>query len=420
MAAGRGAPLPGELLPLDGLRRCVHCGICLPVCPTYELLGEEMDSPRGRLYLIRAAVDGRVDLSPTLARHLELCLGCRACESACPAGVPFGHLLEATRAELGRRRLGHAPRWLERLLYGLLPHPRRFGAVVWLLRLSQRTPLPGMVRRSGWLRRHPHLAALVSLLPPLPRARRLPRVVGPRGPRRGRAGLLSGCVERYLFPQVHRDAAWLLSLGGWEVRIPRSQGCCGALDLHQGRLDVARERARALARAFAEVDVVVTTAAGCGAAMKSYAHWEPALAGWAARVRDVSQLLVDASLPLGRLELTVTYHDACHLAHGQGIRSEPRALLSRIPGLRLVPLAESELCCGSAGVYNLLEPEMADRLLDLKVARIAETGARVVAAANPGCLLQIAKGCRRHGIEVEVRHPVELLARAVAAAGERP
>jgi glycolate oxidase iron-sulfur subunit len=226
-------------------------------------------------------------------------------------------------------------------------------------------------------------------------------------------GLLTGCVQRHLYPGVNRDTARLLALAGWDVVVPRAQGCCGALELHAGRTAAFRDRARRLAAVFPEdLDFVVTNAAGCGAAMKGYGAWAPETAWLAARTRDVTQVLADAELPLGPLPVTVAYHDACHLAHGQRVRQEPRALLARIPGLRLVELAESDLCCGSAGVYNILEPEIAGRLLEWKVRRIVESGARIVAAGNPGCLLQIARGCRERGVDVEIVHPVELLARA--------
>jgi glycolate oxidase iron-sulfur subunit len=243
-----------------------------------------------------------------------------------------------------------------------------------------------------------------------------------RGRPRGRAGLLTGCVQRYLHPDVNRDTARLLSQAGWEVVVPRGQGCCGALDLHAGRLGPFRARARALAALFPpDLDIVVTNSAGCGSAMKEYAHWvdDEAARALAARVRDVSQVLAEADLPLGPLSLAVTYHDPCHLAHAQRVRQEPRALLARIPGLRLLPLPDSDLCCGSAGVYNLLEPEVADRLLDMKIARIVETGAQVVATGNPGCLLQIARGLRARGLGIEVAHPVSLLARAAARAANQ-
>jgi glycolate oxidase iron-sulfur subunit len=394
---------------LDGLRACVHCGICLPQCPTYRVLGEEMDSPRGRIYLMRAHAEGRLTLTPTFARHMELCLGCRACETACPSGVPFGSLLEATRAELHAAGITSYRRALARMIRALFPEPARLGRLLPLLRIYQRSGLQRIVRASGLLRSTPRLAAMDALLPPLASPARLPEFVCARGRRRGRVGLVTGCVQRHLHAPVNADTARLLSLAGWDVLIPRGQGCCGALDLHAGRAAAFTERARRLVAAFpADVDAIVVNAAGCGAAMKTYA--DPA---FARRVRDVSELLVDAELPLGPLPITATYHDACHLAHGQRIRTEPRRLLARIPDLRLVPLDDSDLCCGSAGVYNLLEPQMADRLLAMKLDRIAETGAAVVASGNPGCGLQIAKGCRQRGLDIEVVHTVELIARSV-------
>jgi glycolate oxidase iron-sulfur subunit len=420
-----GAFTAPDVPDLEALRGCVHCGICLPPCPTYRVLGEEMDSPRGRLYLMRAAAEGRIGLSETFGRHLDLCLGCRACETACPSGVPFGSLLEATRAQFRRQR--PAESWLSRAVFALFPEPARLGAVLAPVRLYQRSGLQAMVRRSGVLRRLPDLAALEALLPTVPPAVSLPERVAARGASRGRVGLLVGCVQRHLYPGVNRDTARLLALAGWDVVIPRDQGCCGALELHAGRLDEFRARARRLAASFPpDVELVVTNAAGCGSSMKEYAHWlpdVPEVVRLASRTRDVSEVLAGADLPLGPLNVTATYHDACHLAHGQRIRREPRALLARIPGLRLIDLAESELCCGSAGIYNLLEPEMADRLLDRKIDRIAETGASVVVTGNPGCMLQIAKGARARGLDLEVLHPVELLARAVdahAVRGDRP
>ena len=401
---------------LEEIRKCVHCGICLPQCPTYRVLGEEMDSPRGRIYLMRAAAEGRVGLNETFQRHIDLCLGCRACETACPSGVRFGSLLEATRAQL--RRDGPPPkqRLLDRFVFSVFPEPARLGAALAGFRLYKRSGLRALVRASGVLRRFPRLAAMESLLDDVPPAAPLPELVPARGQAVGRVGLLTGCVQRHLYPNVNRDTARLLALAGFDVVIPRAQGCCGALDLHAGRTEPHAARARALAAAFpVDLDFIVTNAAGCGAAMKEYGLHVPDLESFAARVRDVSELLADVELPLGPLDLTVTYHDACHLAHGQRVRHEPRRLLARIPGVRLFELGDSDLCCGSAGVYNLLEPEMARDLLDRKLARIAETGARVVAAANPGCLLQIAAGCRERGLDVTLVHPVELLARAADA-----
>jgi glycolate oxidase iron-sulfur subunit len=407
---------------LDAIRSCVHCGICMPQCPTYRVLGEEMDSPRGRIYLMRAAAEGRIGMTETFARHMDLCLGCRACESACPSGVPFGRLLETTRAQLARGGPAGPTRGLGHLILALAPHPDRLAAVFALARLYQRSGLQRLVRSSRLLRPSSRLASTDALLPPLPRAEWLPEMVPATGARRGRVGLLTGCVQRYLYPGVNAATVRLLSLAGYDVVIPRRQGCCGALELHAGRVEALRARARALAAAFPpDVDLIVTNAAGCGSAMKEYGHWLPdeaAVVALSRTVRDVSEVLAAAELPLTRLPVTAAYHDACHLAHGQGIRDEPRALLARIPGLTLVPLPDSDLCCGSAGVYNLLEPEIAGRLLEMKIARICETGARVVAAGNPGCLLQIARGCRERGLPIEVVHPVELLARSAAAGAD--
>jgi glycolate oxidase iron-sulfur subunit len=410
---------------LDGIRTCVHCGICLPACPTYRVLGQEMDSPRGRVYLMRALAEGRLEPTEAVTRHFDLCLGCRACETACPAGVRFGSLLEATRAQLGRARPGRGARArLTRLLLAIVPRPERLGALLAAGRLYQRSGLQRLVRASGVLALVPRLAALDALLEAPAAAPVLPEVVPAVGRRRGRLGLLTGCVQRHAYPAVNAATARLLALAGWDVVAPRGQGCCGALELHAGRPDDFRARVRALARVFAgDVDLVVTNAAGCGAALKEAAHWAPGdadVASLARRTRDVSEVLADADLPLGPLSLTVTYHDACHLAHGQRLRREPRALLARVPGLSLVEMAESDLCCGSAGIYNVQEPALADRLLELKLDRIAATGAQAVVAGNPGCLLQIARGARRRGLALEVLHPVELLARAVAAGAGSP
>ena len=403
---------------MDGLRACVHCGICLPQCPTYRVLGEEMDSPRGRIYLMRAAAEDRIGLTPTLAHHLDLCLGCRACETACPSGVPFGQLLEATRGQLERRGVTAPGRdgATLRFLLEVFPHPGRLGPMLHALRMYQWSGMQALVRGFGLLAPFKQLQAMEALLPWLPApAGPLPELIPARGLRRGRVGLLVGCVQRFFYPDVNVDTARLLSAAGYEVVVPRTQECCGALHLHAGRIDEFRAMARRLIPAFVDVDLVVVNAAGCGSALKEYGHWlaDDAARFFAERVRDVSEVLVGCDLPLRPLRETVTYHDACHLAHGQRIRAEPRELLRRIPGLTLVELPDSELCCGSAGVYNLLEPEMAGELGRRKARCIRETGARVVVAGNPGCLMQMRQHCRAEGLSVEVAHPVTLLARAL-------
>ena len=405
---------------MDGLRACVHCGICLPQCPTYRVLGEEMDSPRGRVYLMRAAAEDRIGLTPTMARHLDLCLGCRACETACPSGVPFGQLLEATRGQLERH--GVVPPQRDsatlRFLLDVFPYPNRLGPMLHGLRLYQWSGMQAMVRGLGLLAPFAKLRSMEALLPPVPAsAAPLPTLVPARGARaRGRVGVLLGCAQRFFYPDVNADTVRLLAAAGYEVVVPREQECCGALHLHAGRIDDFRAMARRLMPAFRDVDLIVVNAAGCGSALKEYGHWLPDDAArlFAERVRDVSEVLAAGELPpLRPLPVTVTYHDACHLAHGQRVRAEPRSLLRRIPELTLVDLPDSELCCGSAGVYNLLEPEMAGELGRRKAACIRETGARVVTAGNPGCLMQIRQHCRAAGLDVEVVHPVTLLARAL-------
>jgi glycolate oxidase iron-sulfur subunit len=366
---------------------------------------------------MRAVAEGRLEMTETYTHHLDLCLGCRACETACPAGVPFGSLLETARADIERAGRPLRRRLIDALLFGLFPHPGRLGIVLGLLRRYRRWGLQRLVQRTGVLRRLPRLAALESLLPQtLPPELDVPDFVRARGTSRGRVALLTGCVQRHLFADVNRDTMRLLAAAGWDVVAPRTQGCCGALDLHAGRVDAFRARASALTAALpSDVEYVVINAAGCGAALREYDHWldDEAARRLAARTRDVSELLAEAELPLNALPVTVTYHDPCHLAHGQRVRTAPRAMLARIPALRLVPLVDSELCCGSAGVYNVLEPEMADRLLAQKLARITETGATIVATGNPGCVLQIARGARERGLDLEVVHPVTLLARAM-------
>ena len=289
-----------------------------------------------------------------------------------------------------------------------------------LARRYQRWGVQTLVRRTGVLARFPRLAAMDDLLARVPDQVRVPEYLPARGKARGRVAVLAGCVQRHLFADVNRDTVQLLSLAGWDVVVPRGQGCCGALELHAGHAEAFQARARALAAALPEdVDFVVTNAAGCGAAMREYGHWLPDAAATrlAGRVRDVTEVLASASLPLGPLPLTVAYHDACHLAHGQKVRSEPRALLRSIPGLTLIELRDSDLCCGSAGIYNILEPQMADRLLAAKLDRIEQSGARVVATGNPGCVMQIAKGARARGLSLEVVHPVTLLARSAGVSG---
>lgn len=408
-------PFASALSPKD-LEACVHCGICLPKCPTYLILGQEMDSPRGRLYLMRQVAEGRQPLTPRVAQHLNRCLGCLGCETACPSGVPYGRLWEASRTQLreaGVHAPGHVARGtVERFLLRTFPEPARSLRALRWLRLYQRLGAQWLVRRLGLLRPFRRLETMESILPGLPRGRRtrMPAVLPARGPPRGRAALLLGCVQRHLFPGVNEASAELLAQAGYEVLIPPEQGCCGALDAHAGRAEVAHSRARELIRALDGTDLVVTNAAGCGAAMKNYGAWLAGdeAAAFAAKVRDVTEVLAAADIPYGRLDRDVAVHDACHLAHAQRIKDAPRLLLNRIPGIRLIELQEGDVCCGSAGVYNLLEPGIAEQLGTRKADAVRATGVRLVASGNPGCSLQIARACRQQGGTVELAHPVEI------------
>ncbi|MGH7320580.1 MAG: (Fe-S)-binding protein, partial [Candidatus Rokuibacteriota bacterium] len=367
--------------------------------------------------LMRAAAEGRIGLTDNFVTHMDRCLGCRACETACPSGVPFGRLLEETRGQIerrGRRPLGR--RLVGRVVLGLFPHRRRLGLALALLRSYQRSGLQRLVRATGMLRATPRVAAMDALLPVLgsTAASGLGVPPAPHGPSHGMVALLTGCVQALLFPEVNRATVELLARAGYTVVSPPGQGCCGALHLHWGARDAARRLARANVAAFGGADWVVTNAAGCGSTLRDYGHLlgeEPEGAALAGRVRDVSELLA-AALPGPRhpLPLTVTYHEPCHLAHGQRVREAPRTLLRAIPGLRLVELAESDLCCGSAGVYNLLEPEIARQLLQRKLDRIVATGAEVVVSGNPGCLLQLRMGLAERGLRIRAHHPIELLA----------
>lgn len=420
-------------LEYDKLLACVHCGFCLPTCPTYAENSLEMDSPRGRIYLIKSLADGRIALTDSVVEHLSLCLDCRACESACPAGVQYGHLIEAARAEIEHQRPGSPLRRLVRRLAFdlLLPSPRALGAAAGLLRLYQRLGLQALVRRSRLLELLPGpLAAWDALLPPLPPpADRgpLPELLPARGERVARVGFIAGCVQDVVFRAHNLATLRSLARNGAEVVVPREQRCCGALHAHAGDPERSRALARQNIAAFEPLglDAILVNAAGCGAHLKNYGHllredraWHARAEAFAGKVQDVTEFLARRPLagPLGPLPMRVTYHDPCHLCHGQRVRAQPRALIRAIPGIELVDLRESEFCCGSAGIYNLTEPKMAARLLERKVGHLAATGAEAVVTANPGCILQIAAGLRRRGLPMRVLHVVELLDQAYRAA----
>ncbi|GAA1648129.1 heterodisulfide reductase-related iron-sulfur binding cluster [Nonomuraea maheshkhaliensis] len=391
---------------------CVHCGFCLPTCPTYALWGEEMDSPRGRIHLMKQHVEG-TPMTPEMAGHFDACLGCMACVTACPSGVRYDRLIEQTRVEVERQHVREPrERAVRGLVFSLFPYPRR-------LRLLR----PGMwlaERMAPFLARaHPSLGAMAALAPRVEHRQRMPRVVRARGERRAVVGMLTGCVQGEFFPQVNAATARVLALEGCDVVIPRGQGCCGALSVHSGLDGQARRLASRTVRVFerAGVDTVVVNAAGCGSSMKEYAELLGREPGF--RVMDLSEYLAELGPVAKRhpLPVTVAYHDACHLAHAQSVRSQPRELLGAIPELELREIPESAICCGSAGTYNLLQPQAARDLGDRKAKAVGTTGAQLLVSANPGCTMQIAAATRRAGGEIRVAHTAEVLDASLRGVG---
>jgi glycolate oxidase iron-sulfur subunit len=429
------SPRWGQSIPYDRFLDCVHCGLCTAACPTYLETGNENDSPRGRIYLMRAVTDGRLPLTENVSRHLDLCLDCRSCETACPSGVQYGRLIEPFRVEMQQRipsRSGEqVASWFEKfILHGLFPYPDRVRWSLWPARLMQGLGLDRLSAAVGLNRLLPQpLQRMQRLLPklgkPLPQ---LPEILPPHGPRRARVALFTGCVADAMFRQVHWATARVLQANGCEVVVPRDQACCGAIHYHSGAaapaLQLARQNARSMERVG--VDAVLVNVAGCGSMLKDYGHLAEEAAShdhalaqvltkFGQQVQDISEFLVKLGpvAPTLPVPVTATYHDACHLCHAQKIREQPRQLLGLIPELKLVPLAESDICCGAAGSYNLTQPEMADRLGERKVRHILATGAQVVVSANAGCTLQILTMLKQAGrTDIEVLHPMELLDRS--------
>ncbi len=417
-------------IPYSHYQDCVHCGLCTASCPTYVETGDENDSPRGRIYLMRAVTDGRLGISPEVRHHLDLCLDCRACETACPSGVKYGQIIEPFKVALQRSAPpGDRTGLLQRLiLHHLFPYAGRVKLALAPARFLQRSGILGLAERLGLTRLLPStLRQLQAMLPALSGGgSRLPAVLPPIGPKRARVALFLGCVADAMFPDTNAATARVLQANGCEVVVPGGQGCCGAIHYHSGVESPALDFARRNIAAFDadQFDAIIVNAAGCGAMLKDYAHLLPAAdeaaaSRFVARVRDISQFLVELGpiAPSHPVPLRVTYHDPCHLCHGQQVRAEPRQLLEMIPGLELVPLEESELCCGAAGTYNLTQPEMSERLGRRKMDRIAATGARVVATGNVGCILQIARQVKQAGSPVQVVHPVDLLDLAYRGTG---
>ncbi|MBM3925517.1 MAG: 4Fe-4S dicluster domain-containing protein [SAR202 cluster bacterium] len=412
----------------EDLYRCVHCGLCLSACPTYMETGLETESPRGRIALMKAVKEGRLGVTPRVASHWEMCLACRACEAVCPSGVPYGRLIEDTRAEVVRQgRLSWRARLAQAIfLRGVLPRPWLLRAGMRALWLYQRLGLQWVVRRSRVLRVMPGgVAEMEEQLPKIPSRFFEPRreVHGAMGEKRMRVGLLSGCVMPLMQSGAMDASVRVLQRNGCEVAVSMGQGCCGALNLHSGDVETARRMARRNIDVFLEagVEKVVVASAGCGSTMKEYGQLFEGDAEYAERARRLGKMTVDitellASLPLKgpsrEMKVRVTYQDPCHLAHAQRITEVPRQVLRSIPGLELVEMENASRCCGAAGIYSVTQAEMSRRLVERKVEWVRASGAEVVATANPGCMMQLEAGLRRTGSKARVRHVVEVVEEA--------
>ena len=412
---------------------CVHCGFCLSTCPSYRVIGKEMASPRGRIYLMDAINEGEAPLNQATAQHFDSCLGCLACVSTCPSGVQYDKLISATRHQVERnyeRNLGD--NILRSLIFNLFPYPTRLRPLLIPVFLYQKLGLQKLIRQTGLLKNiSPRLAAMDSILPEVTVEsfrNTLPDIIPAQGEKRGRVGVILGCVQRIFFNPVNEATVRVLTANGYEVIIPKSQGCCAALPEHQGQTAQAQALARQMIDSFAEtgVDAIIINAAGCGHTLKEYGHiladdptYREKAKAFANKVKDAQEFLANVGLttklsPLVEEgELTIVYQDACHLLHGQKISVQPRQLLRQIPGVKLKEPLDAALCCGSAGVYNMLQPEVADELGQQKVENLLNTGAELIASPNPGCALQIKKHLQLQGKEIALMHPMELLDYAI-------
>src|SRR5579883_2272713 len=465
----RQGPLQRHTHTYDLMRQCIHCGFCLPTCPTYAVLGTEMDSPRGRIYQMQAVAEGRMAISADFVEHMYCCLGCRACETACPSGVQFGKLIEAAREQIQLEVTRHpgppetvhptttdieqhtpvpapqpttklAERALRRFFFDLMLPSRTVTSLVFAgLKVYQRSGLQDLAHKTGLIERvdalpTPFQGKLRTPEALMPRAtgdllpRPLPEITPASGPKRYRVGFISGCIMDQVYRDINEASIRVLAANGCEVITPASQQCCGALHVHAGEGERGRELARHNIDVFEPYacDAIIINSAGCGSNLKEYGHLlrdDPAYAerarAFSALVKDVSEFLIgiDSQVNMGELPYTVAYHDACHLAHGQKIRQQPRQLLRRIPNLKLVELKEADWCCGSAGIYNITNQEMAGKLLERKMQNIIASGAGIIATGNPGCMMQIALGARERGLDLQVMHPVQLLDEAYRASG---
>ncbi len=407
---------------------CVHCGFCLATCPSYRVIGKEMDSPRGRIYLMDAINKGEAEIDTVTSQHFDSCLGCLACVTTCPSGVQYDQLIAATRPQVERNQPRNLPdRLIRSLIFNLFPYPNRLRYLLPPLWLYQKSGLQKLVRNTGILKKlTPRLAAMEAILPQITNSSGrddLPDVIPAQGKKRYRVGMILGCVQRLFFSPVNEATARVLTANGCEVVIPASQGCCAALPAHQGQEAQAQALAKQMIDSFIDedLDAIIINAAGCGHTLKEYGHiladdpeYKEKAQEFANKVQDVQEFLAAIEFtaelhPLASSELTLVYQDACHLLHGQKISVQPRQLLQKIPGVKLREPTDASLCCGSAGIYNMLQPETADELGRQKADNLVNTGASVIASPNPGCSLQIQKHLDLKGSDVKLLHPVELL-----------
>lgn len=404
------------------INQCVHCGFCLPACPTYALWGQEMDSPRGRIYLMKMASEGTATMTPHWVEHIDKCLGCMSCMTACPSGVDYGKLIEATRAQVERHHIrSTSERWHRKLIFALFPHVNRLRAMRPFLQFYQRSGLQTLLHRLGIFKLLPErLTTMEGLLPKLGDHHEIAEITPAQGPQRKRVGLLLGCVQREFLSDVNMATVRVLAAEGCEVVAPKQQGCCGALLIHAGEETPALELAKKVIDVFegANVDVIVTNAGGCGSNVREYAHQlrdDPHYAErarrFSAKCRDVSEVLVELGPRATRhpLNLRIAYHDSCHLQHAQRVRTQPRELLNAIPSAQVLDIPEAALCCGSAGIYNIVQPKTAQELADRKANWIIPLKADVVATGNPGCLLQLQSAFERKGSSTRVLHTVQVI-----------
>jgi glycolate dehydrogenase iron-sulfur subunit len=398
---------------------CIHCGLCLSSCPTYRVLGSEMDSPRGRIYLMRAFDEGRAKITDSFVEHMFRCLDCRACETACPSGVHFGHMMEEMRGTITEQRPAH---WITRLvLRHIFPYPGRFQLASRMLQLYRAIGIQSLVRSTGLLKRiAPRMAAAEALMPDLEMQRGVPLNAHYRaeGEKRGTVAFFTGCVMNSMMGAINRASVNLLTAAGYDVVVPPAQICCGALANHAGLRDTAKDMARKNIAAFpaGKLDGIIINAAGCGAMLKEYPVLIDGAGEFSAKVKDITEFLVSTRISerlKKPVERRVGYDDPCHLIHGQGIKLEPRKLLEAIPGIQLIEVEGADQCCGSAGIYNITQNELSMEILNRKMEKIQKANIEVLATGNPGCMFQFRYGAKKFGMNLEVVHPVELLARSL-------